>query len=93
MTVVGEGLGGAVGEDDCELTAGEHPWVAALALSNRQRTSFVVPVETDGSIYALFVTVGVALVFIEGEGAVGTGVEAELEVVPGLLTRVLHLWS
>ena len=31
MAVVGDGLGGAVGEDDCELAAGEHPWVAALA--------------------------------------------------------------
>lgn len=93
MAVVGDGLGGAVGEDDCELAAGEHPWVAALALSNRQRTSLVVPVETDGGIDALFVAVGVALVFIEGEGTVGTGVEVELEVVPGLLTRVLHLWS
>ena len=90
-TLVTDGLGSPVGQDDAELTGGRHARIATLTVADGQRAGLVVPVEGYRGIDAFLVVVVVALVLIERELAVGTGVEADIEDVPSLLPDILHL--
>src|SRR5208337_3852616 len=53
----------------------------ALAIANGQRLCSVVPVQRDGRIDSFFVVVAVALVFVEGEVAIGSAIDAQFDRV------------
>jgi NCAIR mutase (PurE)-related protein len=73
---------------DIEGVAGGHAGVTSLPCANRQRARGIVPADGDEGMRALLIAVAVALVFIEVETAVGSGVEAQLDGISGL-ARIL----
>ena len=91
LSIIINGFRCAVGHDHREFPFGEHAGVAALAVANGQRVRTVVPMERDGGIDAVLVVVAVSLVLVEREVAVGTRIEPDLQIVPCLLTHILHL--
>jgi len=62
-----------------------------LALADDEGAGAVVPSERDGGVQALFVAIAVAFVFVEGEGAVGTGIDAQFDGVGGFFVGVLEV--
>ncbi len=67
-----------------ECVARQHAGIAALARAQSQRARRVVPVDRDGGMRAPFVAIAVALVFIEREIAIGSGIDAQLDGIGGL---------
>ena len=51
----------------------------------------VVPLEGNRAVCTFLVVIVVALVFVEHKTAVSTRIDAQFEVVPRLLTHILHL--
>ena len=89
-TVV-DGTGGTIGKDNSKLPIQDHTLIVSLTGTDGEGTAAVVPPECNSGIIALLIVVVVAIVLIKGEGTVGTGIDTNLEVVPCLLTNVLHL--
>ena len=81
----------AIGGDNGELALREHTRIVALTLVDGQGAGLVVPMESDSGILAFLVVVVVALVLVESEVAIGTRLNAYLEVIPSLLAYILHI--
>src|SRR5580704_8200896 len=67
----------------------QHARKMALPVANGQRLRGVVPVQRDGRIDSFFVIVAIAFVFVEGEVAVGSAIDAQFDRVRGLFARPL----
>ena len=88
-----DGLGGAVGEGDDELALLQHTGVVALLRPEGQGAGGVIPLEENRGIGAFLISVAVALVLVKQERAVGTRIDTDLELIPSLLSDILHLWG
>src|SRR5688500_143694 len=66
-----------------------HVGETAFARADAQRPPRIVPGERDGGVLALLVAIGLAVVLVEGEAAVGAGVDADLVGRVRLLVDVL----
>ena len=88
--VVVDGDGLCAHDDDVEASLLQHAGIGALALAYGECAGVVIPLEGDGAVCTVLVSIAVALILVEGKGAVGTRVYANLEVVPRLLTNVLR---
>ena len=77
-------------QNNLELAAFQHTRKTAFPLFYCQATSLVVPMEADGGISSLFVVVVVIFVLVEGECAVGTRIDAYLQIVPILFGGILY---
>ena len=82
VAVVVDGLCGAIGQHNLELTVEQHALLAALEGADVEGACALGPGEDDIGVVSLLIVVVVALILIEAERAVGAGVEADLEVVP-----------
>src|SRR5215469_7849272 len=67
-----------------------HTREASLAVANSEGLGSIVPMQLNGCMLSLGIVVVVVLVLVEGEVAVGSGVDANLDRVGGLFGRPLH---
>src|ERR1700690_1325133 len=67
----------------------QHAWECALPGVDGQLSLGVVPVERDGRVDAFLVVVVVVLVLVQREGAVGAGIDAQLDRIGWLLGGIL----
>src|SRR5438128_1353657 len=71
----------------------QHPREGSLARADGERPRGLIPLDGDGRVNALFVTIAVALVFVKDEGGVCAPIHAQLNRVHGLLRGVLQIRS
>src|ERR1035438_4806679 len=80
-------------KDDLKTSRLQHAGKLALPGADGELVARVIPVKVDRGIDTLFVVVIVVLVLVQGEAAVGAGIDAQLDGVGGLFIGVLNEWA
>ena len=65
---------------DIECTFVEHTLESSSALANRQFSRLVVPAESNCAVLSLLIVIVVALILVECERGIGTGIYNYFEV-------------
>src|SRR5947207_3224208 len=71
----------------------QHARKLSLAFADRQGLTFIVPMQRDGRVGALFIVVIVVLVFIEGKVSICARVDSQLHGICRLLGRPFFIRS
>src|SRR5437870_6032923 len=64
----------------------------SLAVTDRQFSIGVIPFHRNSGVGAFFVGIGIVLVFIKSEAAIGPGVDAQFDGIRRFLCRPLQIW-
>ena len=76
-------------ETEGQLALANHLWVVTLLCPDRERTATILILEGDASEGPLLISIGYAIVFIQGEVTIGSGIDRKGQVFLYLLSGLV----